>query len=231
MEDFLGKLRLSIAVALMAACGGAPERETVDETLDVVARTDSTAEPAVLPADTMAESDNVTPPRPKPEMHSPDRLTMLPAQIRDTLAARRCRVPQYVGDDTSNVVRGTFYGPVQMGWAVWCEFRWRSRILVFRDGAAAPDELPIAAAELPGDDPKPDSTGVYCVGGVSLTPAGVLGTIVNHGKLADVDEDAKLSDEERAAPVHDGILDGGCDGASNIHYWTGSRWVRLPGGD
>ena len=37
---------------------------------------------------------------------------------------------------------------------------------------------------------------------------------------------------ERGTPVHDGILQGEhSDGASSIFYWTGRRWVELPGGD
>jgi hypothetical protein len=186
--------------------------------------------PAVSPP-VAADSDDVSTPRPKPEFHTPDRIAILPAPIRDTLVARKCRVPQYVGDTTSNVARGSFFGPSQMGWAVWCEVGGRSRILVFRDGVAGPDELHVAAAELPDNDPRPDASGFYCVGGVSPVAGEHLEAIVRHGQLAEVGEDAKLTAEERAAPLHDGIIDGGCDGASNVHYWTGKRWVRLPGGD
>jgi len=31
------------------------------------------------------------------------------------------------------------------------------------------------------------------------------------------------------AHLHDGIFDGDCEGVSVIHYWTGRRWVILPG--
>ena len=56
----------------------------------------------------------------------------------------------------------------------------------------------------------------------------VLAPIVRDGSLADV---GALDAPERRAPAHDRNLDGDCEGVSVIHYWTGRRWVILPGSD
>lgn len=42
---------------------------------------------------------------------------------------------------------------------------------------------------------------------------------------------APLSAAERAAPLHEAIGEGDCEGLSQLLYWTGTRWVRLPGAD
>jgi hypothetical protein len=43
------------------------------------------------------------------------------------------------------------------------------------------------------------------------------------------DEVDSLFEVERRTPRHDGIEDQDCEGVSAIHYWSGRRWIMLPG--
>src|SRR5688500_11295413 len=107
-------------IVLLAACVNEPEPETGLKdigvgTVDTTTRSESSTSPLAAPPSLKStpivlDSDDVNSPRPKPEFHTPDRITILPAPVRDSLLARGCRVPQYVGDDSSNVARGSFYG-------------------------------------------------------------------------------------------------------------------------
>jgi hypothetical protein len=192
---------------------------------------DSIVIPPRVLVEVALDSNTTVTTSPGPAFHAPDQIPFLPSQVRDTLIARGCRVSQRVGDFGANIARGTLYGQSQLGIAIWCELGGKSRMFVFQDGRAAPDELRLAVATLPPEDMKPDGNGLYCVGGISIIKAKFIMQLVRLGKLADVHPDSVLTREERSAPLHDGIIDGDCDGASNIHYWTGQRWVILPGGD
>jgi len=65
-------------------------------------------------------------------------------------------------------------------------------------------------------------------GAISRIEPEVLAPIVRNGSRADV---GALDATEPRAAAHDGILDRDCEGVSVIHYWTGRRWVILPGSD
>jgi hypothetical protein len=195
----------------------------------------ATSPAAPEPAPVFEEDDPPRPRPPAPVLRDPDSLSALPAGIRDTLRQRGCRIPQYVGDTTSSIDRGNLLGTGGRDWAIWCATTTRSRILVFRDGdLALVGDLATVAARPPAPDvkydPHADGHGYGCIGGVNLIAGRYIESIVRDGTLARVDG-SKLTPEERQDPVRDGILDGECDGASNIHYWTGKRWVLLPGGD
>jgi hypothetical protein len=173
-------------------------------------------------------------PEKRPVLRRPDQLAMLPRLIRDTLTARGCRVPGLPGDASRNVLHGNFFGAGNDSWAIWCvDADGESpRILVFRDAnASAIDEVESTGTGNGVHITAYDSTaagGQYygCMGGIGRFA-------VDKDWAADVitDDDVPLSDDEKKTPPHDGILDADCEGASNIHYFTGKRWVLKPGGN
>ena len=160
-------------------------------------------------------------------------LHQLPQSVRDSLTKRDCRVPQLVTDDSRNVLRGNFMGTGRDTWAIWCVDASgdRPRILLFRDGTAPPlPELETTAsgsAHIKPYDPTAYRSQRY----------GCFGSIFRASVAADwasdaiLEEGGPLTDAEKKMPPHDGIVDGDCDGTSNVHYWTGKRWILLPGGD
>jgi hypothetical protein len=66
----------------------------------------------------------------------PHLFVQLPSTIRDSLATRRCRLPQasWFDENPHNVVQGHFAGPDQTDWAVLCSRAQQSVILVFWGG-------------------------------------------------------------------------------------------------
>jgi hypothetical protein len=101
-----------------------------------------------------------------------------------------------------------------------------AEILVFRDKKAAPELLPQWAR--PSRTPDDSGDAPVCEGAIARLTPPLLASIVRNGTLAD---GGSLTAAERHAPPHDGIVDGDCEGVAVIHYWTGSRWVILPGSD
>jgi hypothetical protein len=160
-----------------------------------------------------------------------DPYRLLPENIHATVAQRGCRPPRRSDADAFAVARGFFFAAPRRGrgpndWAVLCVRDDSAEILVFRDGKSRPESLPQWAR--PSRVPD-DSGGVQlCEGAISRLTRPLLGSIVRSGMLADR---GSLSPTERRAPTHDGIVDGDCEGVAVIHYWTGSRWVILPGSD
>ena len=156
---------------------------------------------------------------------------MLPSALRDVVARRGCRPPRRSDAEAFAVARGFFFASarartVPNDWAVLCVRSDSAAILVFRNGASTPDSLPQWARSSPVAD---DSSGVQlCEGAIARAKPPLLASIVRSGTLAD---SGSLSSTERRAPAHDGIIDGDCEGVSVVHYWTGGRWVILPGSE
>ncbi len=167
---------------------------------------------------------------PVPMLLAPADVKQVPESVRDGLAKRECRVPYLSsGPDTVNVFRGDFLGTGSKDtWAIWCITPDTSIVLFFRDGIAAPvNEFAVDAGfpRQPTYDPDPQGgRGHYgCVGRLHATE-----TSRKYLNESFVGGDS-LTDAERKAPPHDGIEDMSCEGASGIHYWTGRKWVMLPG--
>ena len=165
----------------------------------------------------------------------PSTLTQLPRDVRDTLTVRGCKILQNRGDSTTNVVHGAFFGTGDGDWAVLCVARAKDVILVFPHGGGAPAALENVAGGTPDVDalPNPDASGAVngCAPSIFLVTASFLRPQIAEGSiLAEASVDT-LSASERKTPAHDGLGNGDCEGVSNIHYWTGRRWVRLAGGD
>jgi hypothetical protein len=170
----------------------------------------------------------------EPVLRLPNVIASLPAAVRDTLVHRACLVPQFRGDTTANVVQADFYGDGGTAWAVWCVDRngENSRLFVFRRDSA-PVEIPQAGsptdagARIHAYDPSISGQEYGCIASISRLNVGKDWKTI----AIDVTGPDALSAAERAMRPHDGILDSDCDGTSNIHYWTGKRWILLAGMD
>lgn len=159
-----------------------------------------------------------------------DPYRALPTAIRTIVAQRGCRPPRRSDADAFAVARGFFFASPHSGapndWAVLCVRDDSAEILVFRDKKAAPELLPQWAR--PSRTPDDSGDAPVCEGAIARLTPPLLASIVRNGTLAD---GGSLTAAERHAPPHDGIVDGDCEGVAVIHYWTGSRWVILPGSD
>jgi hypothetical protein len=161
-----------------------------------------------------------------------DPYATLPAAIRDVVRRRGCRPPRVPDVDSSTVAAGWFFTPRTKDseppdLAVACMRKAKNEILIFkgrREKAMTVLGMWATTMSIPSD-----STEMACDGSISQVEASVIEAEVRDGVLALGDD--SLDVEERRAPAHDGILDGDCDGVSIVHYWTGRRWVALPGGD
>src|SRR4051812_23859657 len=68
----------------------------------------------------------------------PGEFRQLPVVVRRDLEKRGCTIPQYPGKTAPhNVISGSFIAAGSNDWAVLCSVRGRSRILVYRNGAAS----------------------------------------------------------------------------------------------
>ena len=166
----------------------------------------------------------------RPAFVAPAALTTLPAEVRDTLTQRGCHVPQDPPRANGNVAYGSFFTPNSKDWAVFCVWSDSGRIFVFRDGAGAPAAVlgpiyVVAPDTLHLPDPFPMAGGPFgCTGAIFAEPA--VGRWVSKG----VREMAgALTADERVASLHDAIGDAACEKLSGFHYWTGKRWIELPG--
>ena len=171
----------------------------------------------------------------RPVLTAPRVLSFLPMAVRDTLERRGCLIPQDRGDSTRNTAQGAFFEPGGNDWAVLCARGDTGQLLVFRGGAGAPAAaLPTILAGVPNlsrlPNPFAETGGYGCLGSIYHEGPQSARKWVVTGVTAEL-EHTELTAEERRMPVHDAIGDGDCEGLSNLHYWTGKRWVRLPGAD
>jgi hypothetical protein len=151
----------------------------------------------------------------------PSAFPDLPAPVRADLARRGCTVPQTFlrRGAPQNVIRGRFLSPEPTDVAVLCSRSRRSVILVYRGGVVP------AIAELAG---LPDAMFLQVVdatGGIGfsrLLTAAAPGHIRGHA--------ARVSGPHPAVD-HDGIEDYFLEKSSSILYWSGRKWLELPGAD
>jgi hypothetical protein len=161
-----------------------------------------------------------------------DPYASLPAAIRDVVVRRGCHAPHRPDADSVTVVSGSFFQArgnkgASRDLAVMCMRKTKNEILVFRDKrekSLTALELWSGTSTIPGDSGE-----TACDGAIGLVRAAEIADDVEAGALAIGDDSLDLA--ERRTPPHDGIVDGDCDGVSIVHYWTGRRWVSLPGGD
>jgi hypothetical protein len=166
----------------------------------------------------------------------PARLTQVPEAIRDTLKARGCRVLQSRGQSSDNALHGALFGTGGDDWVFLCATRSADAvILVFPGVGGTPTDLPNIGGAIPDVDalPEPDNAGrIYgCAPRTGLVPAEMMKLLVHTGRLVTEVGVDTLSASERRLTVHDGIVSSDCEGVSNVHYWTGRRWVRFAGAD
>jgi hypothetical protein len=163
-----------------------------------------------------AEQADVTTVRLKPAA-----FVDLSPQIRQSLERRGCVVPQsYSSTTPHNVIRGRFTSRIELDIAVLCSRNGVSSILVFRGGSAA------TVTELAE---RPDADFLQVV-----SPGGLVGY---SRALATADTDYIRAHQRRQEgstvplPDHDGINDIFVEKASVVWYWSGERWLQLPGAD
>jgi hypothetical protein len=165
----------------------------------------------------------------RPVLTAPDSIAMFPAELRDTLRRRGCRVPQLAPNDSTNIARGSFYAPKDTDWAVFCAWPDSGRIFVFRNGAGAPEvfgSINVRAPDLDRlPDPFPMDGGPFGCTGAIFTESATGGWLSKGLRAAA----GQLRGAERAAPLHDAIGDAACESQSSFFYWTGVRWIQLPG--
>jgi hypothetical protein len=146
---------------------------------------------------------------------TPSAFGDLAEPVRADLVRRGCTVPQpfLARRDPQNVIRGRFFSPASTDVAVLCSIAGTSSILVYRDGA------PPAAAEL---SRLADATFLQVVDG----------SRVGFSRGLSVAAAARIrSKAPTIAADHDGIEDAFIEKGSSIWYWSGGRWVQLPGAD
>ena len=158
----------------------------------------------------------------------------MPAGLQTALTLRGCLVPEPPAGlprDSAGtamlagtIARAALLGPRSREWVVVCAHGEEREMLVYPD-SVTPTREPVAVRRFFFRDEGDDGCEAWFR---------VVGPTYTAERLADgilSDVDATLTAAERAQPPHDGLVDDACDGASVIHYWTGTRWVLLPGAD
>lgn len=144
----------------------------------------------------------------------------LPADVARELNRRGCRIPQNAYEKkTHNVITGEFARIGQTDWAVLCSIRGVSSILVFWNGAGnGPAEVAPSRddgfVQDMGGGKLGFSRGIYAVG---------KDYILAHYSNTGVPLPRRID--------HQGINDAFIEKASDIHYYFGRKWLKLPGAD
>ncbi|MHB1863907.1 MAG: hypothetical protein ACYCVL_13200 [Gemmatimonadaceae bacterium] len=167
---------------------------------------------------------------------APSAFPQLPIDVRRELESRRCMVPQppaVIGDTSAdavarnhavreNVVRGQFFEKGTYEWAVLCSVAGVTAVWIVPEDdfweitqlRAAPDTQWVA----------PDGQGS---GNLSTTLFLYAAARVDLGQATPA-----LDAIERKRARHDGLLFAyTLEGDGQPVYWTGRRWVALPGYD
>jgi hypothetical protein len=188
----------------------------------------------------IATGIGIRPPAPRVDYVSPRELASVPVTVRTQLEARQCLIPiAHAGTGaTPAVIRGAFHRIEDQDWAILCSRSAdgkarRSTLFVF--GKIHGWRADSVGASM-RDRPFPGFTAAD-----SALPHHALDWLVSVANRSLIPEALRSCPQsvpecptqgERRAPLHDGILQGErSDGATSIYYWTGRRWVELPGGD
>jgi hypothetical protein len=149
----------------------------------------------------------------------PSAFPSLPMPIRRDLERRGCTIPQpLTARRPSNVISGHFTSPDKADWAVLCSISQASSILVFPGGSV------LAAEELARHS---DSAFLQVVG--PYDSVGYSRAIVTAN--AEYIRAHARGDGRVARVTHEGINDRFVEKGSSVWYWSGGRWLELPGAD
>jgi hypothetical protein len=135
----------------------------------------------------------------------PGQIRELPAAVRSDLEKLGCRIPKFLKwDARHNVIQGQFFKTGQRDWAVLCETREKSGILLYPGGAAT---------DLPMLYPQP------------INPARTIHTISMF-----VLQKRAIRDHPEATPPpidHDGIEDGPIQKPGRVLYFQDDEWMEV----
>lgn len=146
---------------------------------------------------------------PRYVMKRPEDFPDVPADIRDELVRRDCRIPHWSPDtEAHNLVWGEFDHRGQRDLVVLCAHEGSANAYIFWAGDVGRLEL------LPFGQP-----------GHTLT----IGTA--EGIEAHAEADARTAPDMPAAIDHDAIEDGCCECCSSYYYRHRGRWYRAAGAD
>lgn len=150
---------------------------------------------------------------------APRAVRQLPPAIRETLAARRCRIPESgaLNDPWQNVAHGHFTAAHSDDWAVLCLHGATTRIVVFRGTSFFAEIARRAVRDDLTADRQRDGTQIF-VRSIGTARPEVIRRYFEYRS-------------EKAPPLsHDGIDDAG-DKSSTVWYYTGGRWITWDGSD
>ncbi len=148
----------------------------------------------------------------------PSAFPSLPTAIRQDLEKRKCTIPQaHTARRPGNVISGRFTSVAQTDWAVLCSIKRASSILVFRGGSVVSVEELASHSDLT----FLQVVGPGVVGYSREIVAATAEYIRAHGR-----GDARLP-----RVTHEGINDLFVEKGSSVWYWSGGRWLELPGAD
>ena len=134
----------------------------------------------------------------------PRQIHELPAVVRNDLEKLGCRIPNFLNwDARHNVIQGQFLKAGQRDWAVLCQIRDKSGILLYPGGAAT---------DLPMLYPEP------------IDPARAI-----HSVSMFVLQKRAIRDHPEAIPEafdHDGIEDGPIQKPGRVLYFRNDEWTE-----
>lgn len=153
---------------------------------------------------------------------APAAFPELPRQVVDTLEARSCTIAQVPAglSGQPNVARGEFLVAGSSAWVVLCSVERVSTILVLEDDGRLVGELSSA----------PDRSFMQGMGSYGIIFSRTVST-APPAQILRYYEQAAAPGDELPEITHDGIDDGFMGKASTILYFTGDRWIELPGAD
>jgi len=135
----------------------------------------------------------------------PGQVRELPAPVRNDLEKLGCRIPKFLKwDARHNVIQGQFFKAGQHDWAVLCETRDKSGILLYPGGAAT--GLPMLYAQ-------------------PIDPARMIHTVSPF-----VLQKRAIRDHPETPPPsfdHDGIEDGAVQKTGRVLYFQDDEWTEL----
>lgn len=148
----------------------------------------------------------------------PAEFTDIPGSVLLGLQRRGCSVPQpFTVSVHQNAIRGTFYRPGQVDWAVLCSRARTSSILIFSNGGSvATDELAR----------RPDADYLQTIGGNRIG----FSRAISVASAAHIRQHhQRYGGTEPPSLTHVGIDDAFIEKGSVVWYWHRGKWLQLTG--
>ena len=142
----------------------------------------------------------------------------IPRSVLLGLQRRGCSVPQpFTGSSRQNVIRGSYYRPGQVDWAVLCSRARTSSILIFsKGGIGATEELAR----------RPDADYLQTIGGDRIG----FSRAISVASAAYIRQHHQRSGgTEPPSLTHVGIDDAFIEKGSVVWYWHRGKWLQLAG--